>query len=122
MSTDNRSAHPCHNVGESRIANNISRTAFQTIGMFNRRWRRLTQIRNLSPQTMGLGFKPSVVLRIGFIQIESVKSVVKKSAVGFGCDSAAPSSSVSSVVKAFAGSRRKLLLAAMRAARLSGRQ
>jgi len=25
---------------------------FQTIGMFNRRWRRLTQIRNLNPQTV----------------------------------------------------------------------
>ena len=56
--------------------------------MFNRRWRRLTQIRNLSPQTMGLGFEPSVILGIGFIQIESVKSVVKKSGDGFGCGSA----------------------------------
>jgi hypothetical protein len=34
---------------------------------------------------MGLGFEPSVILGIGFIQIESVKSVVKKSGVGFGC-------------------------------------
>jgi len=29
---------------------------------------------------------------IGFIQIESVKSVVKKSGVGFGCGFAAPGS------------------------------
>jgi hypothetical protein len=45
----------------------------------------MAQIRDLSPQTMGLGFEPSVILGISFIQIESVKSVVKKSGVGFGC-------------------------------------
>ena len=72
-----------HNVRGSRISNNISRTASQTIGMFNRRWRRLTQMPNLSPPPMGLRLEPSVILGIGFIQIESVKSVVKKSGVGF---------------------------------------
>jgi hypothetical protein len=89
-----RCLYPYHNIGESRISNNIPRTASQTIGMFNRRWRRLTQIRDLSPRTMGLGFEPSVILGIGFIQIESVKSVVKKSGVGFGCGSGAPGRSV----------------------------
>ena len=65
--------------------------ASQAIGMFNRRWRRLTQIRNLSPQTMGSEFEPSVILGIGFIQIESVKSAVKNQGLGFGRGSVVPS-------------------------------
>jgi len=84
MSTDSRSANPYHNVGESRVSNNIARIASRTFGIFNRRWRRLTQIRNLSPQIMGLGFEPSVILGIGFIQIESAKSAVQFRSVRSG--------------------------------------
>jgi len=38
----------------------------------NRRWRRLTQIRNLSLQIFGLRFEALAILGVGFIQIESV--------------------------------------------------
>jgi hypothetical protein len=40
-----------------------------------------------------LGFEPLIILGIGFIQIESVKSVVKNQRLGFGYASAAPGSS-----------------------------
>jgi len=39
---------------------------------------------------MGLGSEPSIILGIGFIQIESVKSVVKNQGLGFGGGEAAP--------------------------------
>jgi hypothetical protein len=39
---------------------------------------------------MGLGSEPLVNRSIGFIQIESVKSVVKNQGLGFGRGSSAP--------------------------------
>jgi len=39
---------------------------------------------------MALGSEPLIMLGIGFIQIESVKSVVKNPGLGFGCVSAVP--------------------------------
>jgi hypothetical protein len=91
MVADFEASNPPHNVGGSRVSNNISGRASQAAGIFNHRWHRLPQIgiRTRKPQAMGLGSEPLIILRIGFIQIESVKSVVKDQGIGFGCGSAA---------------------------------